>query len=153
MSSEETPSVEEIKERLKVEIPVEEEVTKEEAQRVDVTAELQNLGRQFAETLRTAWKSEERKRIEGEVREGMKSFADEVDKVIREVRSSPTTARVKEEVTETADRVQSSDVGRRMREGMVQGLHWLSEELGNLADQFTPVEGQSTEEDEGKEAD
>ncbi len=47
--SEETPSVEELKERLKVEIPVEEEPTKADIGK-DVVEEFKNLGRQFAET-------------------------------------------------------------------------------------------------------
>ncbi|HEX6385425.1 MAG TPA: hypothetical protein VF177_12200 [Anaerolineae bacterium] len=146
--SEETPSVEEIKERLKVEeITVEEEVTKEEAQRMDVAAELKALGRQFAETLETAWHSEERQRVEAQVREGMKSFADEVDKVIREIRTSPVAGRVKEEATEVKGRVESGDLGRKTRSGIVQGLRWLSEELDKLAEQFTPGEKSPAEEE------
>jgi hypothetical protein len=34
----------------------------------------------------------------------------------------------------------SSDVTKKARTGFAQGLHWLSEELGNLATKFTPVE-------------
>lgn len=139
--SEETPSVEEIKERLKVEeIPVEEEVTKAEAQRMDIAAELKSLGRQFAETLETAWHSEERQRVEVQVREGIRSFANEVDNVIREIKESPAAGRVKEEAAEVRNRVESGDLGRKARVGIVQGLRWLSEELDRLAEQFTPAE-------------
>lgn len=139
--SDETPSVEEIKERLKVEeIPVEEEVTKEEARRVDIAAELKSLGRQFAETLETAWQSEERQRVETQVREGIKSFADEVDKVIGEIKESPAAGRVKEEATEVRSRVESGELSRKARVGIVQGLRWLSEEMERLAEQFTPAE-------------
>ena len=57
MTEETTPSVEEIKARLKVEVPVEEEeVTKASAQAPDVTAELREFGKQFADTIRSAWK-------------------------------------------------------------------------------------------------
>ncbi len=51
--SDETPSVEEIKERLKIEV---EEETVVKGDSVDIADELKNLGRQFAETLQTAWK-------------------------------------------------------------------------------------------------
>jgi hypothetical protein len=139
--SDETPSVEEIKERLKVEeIPVEEEVTKKEGQRVDVAAELKSLGRQFAETLETAWNSEERQRVEVQVREGIKSFVNEVDNVIKEIKESPAAGRVKEEATEVKSRVEAGELGRKTRGGIVQGLRWLSEELDKLAEQFTPAE-------------
>ena len=142
--------VKEIKaqERLKVEIPVEEEAAKADMKDVDVVAELKDLGRQFADTLRTAWNSQERQRIESEIREGMKSFASEVDKVITEVKESQTAARVREEAGQVASKVESSDVGRKARTGLAQGLQWLSEELGKLANQFTPAETDSTDSNE-----
>ena len=149
MSEEQVPSDEEIKERLKIEIPVEEEVTKADAQTVDVAEELKGLGRQFAETIRTAWNSEERQKLEGEVREGVRSFADEIDKVIREARDSQAASRIKQEAEQVATKVETSDVGRKARSGVVQGLHWLSEELGRLAEKFTPTE--STEASEESE--
>lgn len=154
MSDEQTPSVEEIKDRLKIEIPVEEEVTKAEVEgNVDVTAELKDLGRQFAETIKTAWNSEERQKLEREIREGITSFVGEVDKVIREAKDSPTAERVREEATQVKTKVESSDIGRKTRGGIVQGLHWLSEELGKLANNFTPSEEEAeAETEETKEA-
>lgn len=138
--SEETPSVEEIKDRLKVEIPVEEEVTKAEAQDVDVVEELKGLGRQMAETLQSAWNSEERQKFESEVREGMKSFAGEVDKMLREVKESDVAGKVKEEAAEVKTRVETAELGQKTRGTFVQGLQWLSEELGKLAESFNPPE-------------
>ncbi len=146
MSNDETPSVEEIKERLKVEIPVEEEVSKSET-KSDIVTELKDLGRQFAQTLQSAWNSEERQRVESEVREGMKSFAKEVDKVIREVKESQMAEKVKEEAIEIKDKFESGKVGQKTRTGVVQGLQWLSEELGRLAEQFTPAEKSPEESD------
>jgi predicted NAD-dependent protein-ADP-ribosyltransferase YbiA (DUF1768 family) len=137
MGDEQTPSVEEIKSRLKAEIPVEEETTKATGQ-ADVAAELKRLGRQFAETLQTAWNSEERLRMEHEVRQGIRSFAGEVDKVIQEARKSQAADRVKEEAAQVKERVEAAELGRKARAGVAQGLQWLSEELGRLAEQFTP---------------
>jgi hypothetical protein len=45
---------------------------------------------------------------------------------------------VREEAGQVVNKVESTDVGRRVRGGLVQGLQWLSEELGKLAEQFTP---------------
>ncbi|MEM7333048.1 MAG: hypothetical protein AAF490_13245 [Chloroflexota bacterium] len=132
--SDETPSVEEIKERLKIE--VEEEPTKADAN-PDVVAELQNLGRQFASTLQSAWNSEERQRIESEVREGMKSFVNEVDKAFQTAKDSSAAERIKSEATNVTNKVGSSDVGTKARSGIVQGLKWMSIELEKLADKFT----------------
>lgn len=140
MNDEQVPSVEEIKERLKVEIPVEEE----EAAKADTTRdfgeELKNLGKQFADTVQSAWNSEERLRVESEIRSGVKSFVSEVDKAIHEAKESQTAAKVKEEATEIKTKIETGDLSKKTRDGLVQGLQWLSEELGKLAEQFAPAE-------------
>lgn len=140
MTEEHDRDIEEIKEQI--DIPVEEDVEqlKKEEQQPDVVEEMKRLGQQFALTIERAWNSQERRRVEDEVRQGVRSFADEVDKVLRDVRQSPTTERVKEEASTAKTRIEGSDVTRRAREGVVQGLSWLSEELDKLAKQFTPAE-------------
>lgn len=144
MSDEQTPSVDEIKERLRAaeEIPVEEEAVSKPTKDApgDVAAELRRVGQQFAETIQTAWNSEERQRMEVEVREGVRSFVDEVDKVFAQIRESETAEKVRTEAVEIRDKVGTSDVGQKTRGGFVSGLRWLSDELGRLADRFTPVE-------------
>ena len=144
MSDEQTAGVEDIKIRLGSEIPVEEEYVEPESLKVEVepdfVAELRNLGRQFADTLNTAWNSQERQKFEGEVREGMKTFADEVDKAFKEIKKSPVTQKAKEEASTFKVKVESGEVGQTTKSGLAQGLSWLSEELAKLANQFTPVE-------------
>jgi hypothetical protein len=141
MTEEPTPSVEEIKARLKVEVPVEEEeVTKADVQNPDLAEELREFGKQFADTIRSAWNSAERQRLETELRDGMRSFADEVDKAIQEIKKSPAADRVKSEATQVREKVQTSDVGNKARTGVAQGLQVLSEQLAKLAERFTPVE-------------
>jgi hypothetical protein len=143
--SDDNTNVDELKaeERLKIEVPVEEEAMKvdmSESEGVDVTAELRNLGRQMVNTLQSAWNSEERQRFEKEVREGMHSFANEIDKALQELRESEATAKVKTEANQVADKVQASEAGQKARDGLTKGLQWLSEELGTLAVKFTPPE-------------
>jgi hypothetical protein len=135
-----TPSVDEIKARLRVEIPVEEEPMVVKMDQPDLADELRKVGRQFAETLKAAWASEERVKIEQEVREGVKSFADEVEKVFHEVRQSQTAQKVKEEAVEIKARAESGELASKARVNFAQGLRWLSEELSKLANQFTPAE-------------
>lgn len=139
MNDEQVPSVEEIKERLKVEIPVEEEAAKAETRR-DFGEELKNLGKQFADTVQSAWNSEERHRVEAEIRTGVKSFVSEVDKAIKEAKESQAATKVKEEAVEIKTKIETGDFGKKARDGLVQGLQWLSEELGKLAEQFAPAE-------------
>jgi hypothetical protein len=150
MSDEQTPSVEEIKARIGIEneIPVDEEPVDSESmkdgEQPDFVVELRNLGRQFADTLNTAWNSQERQKFETEVREGMKSFADEMDKAFQEIKKSPVTQKAKEEASTFKTKVETGEVGQKTKSGLAQGLSWLSDELAKLANQFTPTE-KSTE--------
>lgn len=143
MSEEQNPDIDEIKERI--EIPVEEDdieglKAEEKANGPDIAEEFKKLGRQFAETIETIWNSDERVRVETEIREGVHSFADEVDKVIREARSSDAAEKLQGEAANVKSRVEESDYGATARDTVVQGLNWLSEEFGKLAEQFAPAE-------------
>lgn len=141
------PIVDQLKEdeRLKIDIPVEEDATggaKTAHAHTDLMDEFKRLGRQFGDTLQSAFNSEEARRMETELRAGMKTFADEVERVFREAKDSPAASRVKEEATVVKERVETGDVGRKAQEGIVGGLRWLSDELEKLANQFTPAQQQ-----------
>lgn len=139
------PIVDQLKEdeRLKIDIPVEEDATggaKTAHAHTDLMDEFKRLGRQFGDTLQSAFNSEEARRMETELRAGMKTFADEVERVFREAKDSPAASRMKEEATVVKERVETGDVGRKAQEGIVGGLRWLSDELEKLANQFTPAQ-------------
>jgi hypothetical protein len=140
MSDEQDINVTEIKqeERMKIEIPVEEEGTTARKSESEIVDEFKHLGRQFADTLESMWNSEERRRMETEIRAGVRTFAEEVDRVIRDARHSQAATRMKEEAIGMKERVETGEVPQRARHGVIQGLRWLSHELERLADQFTP---------------
>ncbi len=105
-----------------------------------IEEELRTLGRRFADVLQAAWASEERRRVETEVREGLKRFSQEMERFYERTRESPTGERVRTKFGEAKERAADSDATRRTRETVAQGLHRLSEELARLADRFTPAE-------------
>jgi len=135
---EKTPSVEEIKVRLGEDIPVEEELAslKSDQEAADLVGEFRNLGRQLGETIRIAWQSEERRQVQGEISEGFRTFASELDKAVKEVRKSSAAQKAKTEASELRERVKPGEIGYKTRKSLAQGLGWLSSELANLADQF-----------------
>lgn len=128
------------KEPIKIDI---EDVTASESEDqstkdgVNLEEELKNLGRQFAETIQSAWNSEEVKKIETEVRDGMKMFADEVSNIFTEVKES----KAGQKVGETVNQVDSSEVAQTFKKGVAQGLQWLSQELGKISESMASAEG------------
>lgn len=142
--SDEKPNIDQLKadERLKIDIPVDEEPGKgaKADASSDIVDEFKRLGRQFADTLEGIFNSEEAKRVETEVRAGMKSFADEVEKAFNQAKESPAASRMKDEATAAKERVETGEFAHKAQEGMVSGLRWLSTELEKLANQFTPAD-------------
>lgn len=141
--SDEKPTIDQLKheERIKIDIPVEDDRGGAKAEHTsDVVEEFKRLGRQFADTLEGVFNSEEAKRVETEIRAGMKSFADEVEKAFNQAKESPAATRAKEEVVDVKDRVDTGEYARKAQEGVVTGLRWLSNELEKLAGQFTPAD-------------
>lgn len=106
----------------------------------DLEEELRSLGKRFADVVQAAWTSEERRRVESELREGLRRFSEEVGRVYDRTRESPAGERVRSKLDEARNRAAESDAARRSRETLVQGLRRLSEELARLADRFTPAE-------------
>lgn len=142
--SDQDPIIDQLKdeERIKIDIPVDEDFqdAAKAADSSDVVEEFKRLGRQFAGTLEGIFTSEEARRVETEIRAGMKSFADEVEKAFHEAKDSHAASRMKEEATGMKDRVETGEYGRKAQEGIVSGLRWLSTELEKLANQFTSAE-------------
>ena len=153
--SEDTNNVNDLKaeERLKVEVPIEEDVTKADmpSEGVNVSEELGKIGQQFAETLKTAWNSEERQKFETDVREGLHSFASEIDKVIANVKTNQTTEKVVNEASQAAKNVETSEVGQKTKAGLAQGLKWLSVELSTIAEKFSAPEEKTVDDDSAAE--
>ena len=142
MTDEQYPDVDDVKIRLsKDEIPVDDETEyKSEEGQSDVVDELRNLGRQFGETMSTAWNSEERRQFESEIREGVKTFAHEVDKAFKEVSSSDPAQKAKTEAADFKEKADTSELGQKTRSSLAKSLRWFSDELGKVADSFTGPE-------------
>lgn len=139
MTEDYSPDDDILKIKMDDEIPVEEEplVSKESKEKSDLVNELSSLGKQLGETISTAWNSEERQRFEREVKEGVQSFAQEIDKAFQGVRESPAAQKAKDEASGFKNRVNEADLGQKTQSSIAQGLRWMSVELGNLAEQFT----------------
>lgn len=141
--SDEKAKVDQLKdeERIKIDIPVDEDAGGAKTEHAsDIVDEFKRLGRQFADTLEGFFTSDDARRVETEVRAGMKSFADEVEKAFNQAKDSPAATRMKDEASGVKDRVETGEFGRKAQEGVVGGLRWLSTELEKLANQFSPAD-------------
>ncbi len=112
------------------------------AEEIDLAAEISALGATISEALRKAWNSSERQRIEQEVREGLRKFADEVETAAKNLRDSDVGQKVEDGVKQVREEIGSGKVAADVRRGTVQALRALRDALDRMADSFTPVEGE-----------
>lgn len=134
--TDESIKIDDLKDEERIKIDAE-DVAPGKMSEQDVVAEFKKIGRQFAETLENVFTGDEAKRIETEVRAGVKSFADEVEKFMREAGDSETAKRLQGELESAAKRVESSDVTKQAQSTLAQGLRWLSVELDHVATRFS----------------
>lgn len=117
----------------------------------NIAAEFAALGKRFGEALQQAWQSEERHRLQGELRDGLDRFAKEVDAAIKDLRKSDVGQRVEDTAQQTAEEVRSSRVAGELRRTTVTALRSLSEALDRMASSFTPYEEGEAAEEPGEE--
>ena len=119
------------------------EKPKEEA--VDLAAEFAELGKKIRSTIETAWTSEERKKIQSELKDGLERFAKEVDGAFKSARTSDAGKKVEAEIKRVADDIESGKVTNEVRKGLVTGLRSLGNALDKMADSFSAAEANKDE--------
>ena len=107
-------------------------MTQEPRSTSNLTEELSKLGNQVAEAVRLAWESDERKRVQADIAEGVKNFSVQLDEAVRKASESEAARKVKLQAEQVATKAKDSDVVDDMREGLLVGLQSLNRELGKL---------------------
>ena len=102
----------------------------------NVAEELNNLGKQFVSVIRTAWESEDRKRIQDEIMEGLQKFGDEITHTLQKASESETGKEVTAKAEKVITDVKASDVADDVRKGLLSGLDALNVELGKLSEKL-----------------
>ncbi|MBN1427434.1 MAG: hypothetical protein JXB07_03555 [Anaerolineae bacterium] len=115
------------------------EKPKEES--VDLAAEFAELGKKIRSTVETAWTSEERKKIQSEIKEGLERFVKEVNEAFKSARTSDTGQKVETEIKRVTEDIESGKVANEVRKGLVTGLRSLGNVLDKMADSFSQDEG------------
>lgn len=98
----------------------------------NITDELSRLGQQMADAIHAAWESEDRKKLQSEISEGLKKFSDQVSEALDKAGKSDAAHQVKTQAQKVAAEVKESDVTEEVRRGFLTGLEALNHELSKL---------------------
>jgi hypothetical protein len=101
-----------------------------------ITEELTRLGRQLVDAGRLAWESEDRRRMQTELSDGLRTLGDSIETTLRQARQNDTTKQIGEQAQKMAAKVQDSGVVDEVRDGLVTGLAGLNRELSRLIDRL-----------------
>lgn len=120
----------------------------------EIAAELRALGANLKEILRTAWESEDRKRIQGEVEVGLQEMAAALKGAADEFAKSPAGQQLQADAKDLHERVRSGEVGSRARQELLSALRKVNAELEKTASSWsTPGQGSAAKQSQQTEPD
>ena len=94
-----------------------------------ITEELARLGQTLGQAIKLAWESEERKRLEQDIAEGLRRLSDQIDSAMKSAAESPTAKDVTSKAALAWETAHGPQILAEMRAGLADTLRKLNEEL------------------------
>jgi hypothetical protein len=95
----------------------------------DLSAELRELGRNLKHAARTAWESEESRRLQQELKDGFAALEAGLRETAGELSSDETKQRVRNEAHDFRERFRSGQVETQLRADLLAALRAVNAEL------------------------
>lgn len=95
----------------------------------DIADEFRALGENLARTLRTAWESPERKKLQDEIEQGLAELTAKLRVEAETFQQSTTGQQLKSDLDDLRQRVQSGEAADKAREELLKALKIINTEL------------------------
>ena len=95
--------------------------------------EFEQLGQNLKAALKTAWESEESKRLQAELKSGMAALEVGLRQAAQEVTTGETGQKLKSEVEDFSQRVKSGEVESHLRRDLLSALQTINRELQKMS--------------------
>jgi hypothetical protein len=95
----------------------------------NIGEQLNELGKNLREALQTAWASEERRKLQQEIEDGLANLGASLSQAAQEFSNSPTGQTLKEDVKDLHDRWRTGEVRSKARTEIVDALRKVNVEL------------------------
>jgi hypothetical protein len=99
----------------------------------ELVHELTELADRFANVVRVAWNSDQRKRIETDVKAGLDSLTTSLEDGFRQVSSSQEAKELQSKAGEVGEKVSGSKLVADLASALTTGLRAISDQLEKLA--------------------
>jgi signal recognition particle GTPase len=104
----------------------------------DIGEQLNELGKNLRDALHTAWESDERRKLQQEIEDGLTNLRDSLNQAAKEFSSSPTGQNLKEDVIDLHERWQTGEVGSKVRSEIAEALRTVNKELQKASQKNQP---------------
>ena len=122
--------------------------TKQEAGQ-ELIDELTRLGQKFVEVVEVAWNSEQRKKIEDDLRTGLVTVANTLEDGFKRVSATKEAQEAVNAAEDVAEKVRSSKIAVELTGALAQGLRTLSEQMDKLSNEMKQKPDTSASSDSG----
>ncbi len=95
----------------------------------DLSSEFERLGRNLKEAARTAWESEESKKLQAELKRGLSALEAGLTSAAHEVKTGEAGQKIKAEVEDLGQRVRSGQVEQELRKDLLSALRTINGQL------------------------
>ena len=99
----------------------------------DLSAELRELGRNLKTAAKTAWQSEESRRLQQELKAGMAALEAGLREAGADIQSGETGQRIRKEADDFRERVRTGEMETRLRTDLLSALRTVNAELKKAA--------------------
>lgn len=100
-----------------------------------ITQELERLGQTLGQAIKLAWESDERKRLEQDIAEGLRRLSEQIDSAMQSAAESPTARDVASKAASAWETAHGPQILAEMRAGLADSLRKLNEELDRQVQQ------------------
>jgi signal recognition particle GTPase len=95
----------------------------------NIGEQLNELGKNLRDALQTAWESEERRKLQKEIEDGLANLGASLSQASKDFSNSPTGKTIKEDVEDLHERWRTGEVGTKARSEIMEALRKVNEEL------------------------
>lgn len=95
----------------------------------DLAGEFRKMGENLRDLLRSAWETEERKKLQAEIESGLSELNTSLRQAVSDFEQSPSGQKLKAEVQELRERVRAGEVQEDVRQELISTLQRVNAEL------------------------
>ena len=94
-----------------------------------ISDQLNELGKNLRDALQTAWSSDERRKLQQDIEEGMASLGASLSQAAKDFSNTPTGKTITEDMKDLQERWRSGEVSSKVHTEVVDTLRRVNEEL------------------------